>query len=308
MGNNLNNIKLCNHKNNIVSISNPRLLWECSCMGNYKKNKDKCLIHKNFSTTKEAKGFTKDFNKGLVQIEFDGIKLFWINENNLWPPSIDSLHLISDLKYLGYDKKKLNSIIDIGSGTGILGIWLGARNKSIKIIHFTDWLLLPLFFSYANVMYNKLKSESKYLLGLNTSFISTEEKETKYDLLICNPPYLPELGFKKLGKENTVAGTQLLKSILKFGQDVGKILVISFSDIVLPEAKKAAEYAGINLEKCKKGGPHKVPFRIPFAFKVKGYIEKLLKERAGAITEDQKSDFRYWHTINTYIIEKNTQE
>ena len=299
----LKEISLQNHKGNKINIHNPKLMWECSCNGDIKENYKNCPIHKHFDSYKEAKKFSEDFNTGLVKIKYGDIELFWKNEKDLWPPSIDSFNLIIDIKINGYDKKNITSVLDIGSGTGFLGIWLAKNNLQIKQVHFSDWLLLPLFFSYANSKHNT-PIETQFLLGLNTSWLPLEnqKKINKYDLIICNPPYLPELGFKELTKESTVAGTQLLKSIIINGLDIGKEVIISFSELVLPEAQSAAKIAGINLNECKIGGPHLVPFRVPIALKRKNYIYKLLKERA--LIEDSESEFKYWHKINTYSLKR----
>lgn len=301
----LSSIELRNHNEKTVQIDNPRLMWECSCNGDIRKNKRHCPIHKNFLNLKEAKAFSGDFGSGVVLIEYDNIKVFWKQEKDLWPPSIDSFNLINDLRTAGYHEKELTSVIDIGAGTGLLGIWLAKNNKNIKELYFTDWLLLPIIFSIVNVLYNELKTISKYYLGLNLSWYLNKNPGKKYDLIVCNPPYLPELGFKKIGKQSTVAGTQLLKAVIKYGLEIGKEVIISFSDIVLPEAKKSAEEEKVELEEI--GIPHLVPFRVTTALNQKGYMEKLFRERKG-IKKKEDSVFKYWHTVRTYTVKKVYQK
>ena len=295
----LHEITLQNYNGSQVVIKNPKLMWECSCNGDIKKNKDTCPIHKNFNNFKKARKFSKDFRERLVKIKYDGIEVFWKDEKDLWPPSIDSFNLISDLRNNDYDKKKIKSVLDVGTGTGFLGLWLAKKNKHVNQVSFSDWLLLPLLFSYTNFRTNNINQDVRFLLGLNTSFpLNDIDTSTKYDLVICNPPYLPELGFKKIAKHSTVAGTQLLKSIIKSGLNIGNEVIISFSEIVLPEAIEAAQSLGINIEECRIGGPHPVPFRVPIALRNKKYMKKLLKERA--LSPNPESQFKYWHNINTY--------
>lgn len=300
----LKEIILQDHKGHKIVIKNPKLMWECSCNGNIKKNYNRCPIHKNFHSFKDAKEFSENFSSGLVKIKYDNIEVFWKSEKDLWPPSIDTFNLIMDLKSQGYDKKTIESVVDIGAGTGFLGIWLAKNNNKIKQVHFSDWLLIPLFFSYTNSIHNITDTETQYLLGLNSSWLPLDysKKINKYDLVICNPPYLPELGFNDLTKESTVAGTQLLKSIIKYGLNIGKEVIISFSELVLPEALSAADSVGINLNQCKIGEQHTVPFRVPIALKRKEYMNKLLNERS--LIENPKSEFRYWHKINTYSLKR----
>ena len=296
----LSKITLKNSKNALVTIHNPKLLWECSCKGKVKKRYSTCPIHKNFRNGRQAANFSRDFNNGLVRISFDSINTLWMNRKSLWPPSIDSFHLVSDLAEYGICEQQIAKIIDVGSGTGFLGTWLAAQNKNIKEVHFSDWLLLPLLTSYANLQHNQPGCQSKYFLELNTPLISNLDSTEKYDLLICNPPYLPELGFKKIGKETTVAGTQLLKSVIKYGRNISKTVVISFSDVCWPEAEFTAKTEGIDLAKCKIGKPHTVPFRVPAAYRQKGYMSTLMKERSLQLRQNDR--FRYWHTINTYVL------
>jgi hypothetical protein len=300
LSSNLEEITFNTFYNKTIRVKNPKLLWDCSC-GLKKTALNKCAIHCQFEKYKEALRFTKTFSKGLVKIEYEDIKILWCDHKNLWPPAIDSFHIIEDLKANGYVNRNIKTVIDIGTGTGFLGIWFAKNNLNITDVHFTDWLLLPLFFSYSNSRINNIKCSKKFLLGINTTWINrSSQNNLKYDLVICNPPYLPDLGFKKLSKQSTVCGTELLTNLIKTGLDIGNEVIISFSDIALPEAIEAASGLGVNLENCKIGRPHCVPFRIPIAFKQKGYMKKLQAERQ--IKYFPESEYKFWHYINTYKI------
>lgn len=300
LSSNLEEITFSTFYNKTIHIKNPKLLWDCSC-GLRKKEVRRCAIHGQFKKYTEATRFTKTFSRGLVKIEYGGIKILWCDHKNLWPPAIDSFHLIEDLNANGYASRNIKTVIDIGAGTGFLGIWLAKKNLNITDVHFTDWLLLPLFFSYYNSKLNNLNCSKRYMLGLNTTWINKPlENNFKYDLVICNPPYLPDLGFKRLSAQSTVCGTELLTNLIKTGLSIGNEVIISFSDIALPEANEAAVGLGINLENCKIGKPHCVPFRIPIAFNQKGYMKKLQAERQ--LKHFPESEYKFWHYINTYKI------
>ncbi len=284
-----------------IVLDEPSLLWECSCehVGSSQKN---CRIHRRFGTKSEAKNFTKLFRERLVKIDFDGVSIFWRDLKDLWPPSIDSLHFANDLRKIGPGLSEVRNVIDIGSGTGFLGIWFAKQNCQVKNLYFSDWLLLPLIFTHANAVNNDLSCSLNFLLGPNTSWFKPDNSLENFDLIICNPPYLPDLGFQNLKKESTVSGTDLLEAIIRVGKKKSKKVIISFSDIAFPEAAKIARMEGIDLEKCKiNETPHQVPFRVPIAFNEPGYIKKLIKEKR--LEERGNSEFKYWHNIHTYLIE-----
>ena len=245
---------------------------------------------------------TELFQKGLVKILVSNLELLWNNQKNLWPPSMDSIYLVEDLKNNNYNLKYINSIVDVGCGTGYLGIWLAQHNRHIKEVLFTDWMLLPLIFTYINAVTNNLNTTNyTFNLGLNTNWISEQHNSQKFNLAICNPPYLPLLS----GKENffhemTVAGTELLSNFIENWYNFASEAIISFSDIALPEANTACEKSGSKL--VPLGEKRNVPFRVNAAFAESRYISRLIKEKR--IRFHNNSYFPYWHKIQSYKLKK----
>ena len=119
--------------------------------------------------------------------------------------------------------------------------------------------------------------------------------------MVCNPPYLPNLpGFSKLPLASTVFGTDLLENIIRLGHGLAKEVIISFSDLALPEAKEAAEKWG------KKLGPigrsHRVPFRVSHVYEEHDYLKLLIDERGLEYTPNEI--FPLYHTLRTYRVVK----
>jgi len=299
--NNLDFIEYSNYQKNFIKVNKPNLLWDCN-FGVTKGSKCKnCPIHSQFKSKEKGLEFTKSFHNDLIRINYHDLIIYWQCHNSLWPPSIDTLHLINILKSKKYHEKLIRTVTDIGSGTGILGIWLAKFNKNVTDITFTDWLLLPLLYSYFNTYNNYINCNKRFLLGLNTDWMG-DNKKSKRDLIICNPPYLPDLGYSKILAQSTVAGTDLLTHMIKYYNHFGNELVISFSNLALSEANKVAKSKGINLENCQLGS-YRVPFRLPKVFANLEYIDKLVKQRGLEYNKDEKV-YEYWHTINVYSLKR----
>lgn len=299
---NLENIRFSRNDLEIL-LENPTLLWECNKVINGFCEYKNCALHQNFNSQEEADNFSEIFKKGVIEIEFDNTKTYWKQYPDLWPASIDTFNMILDIKKLGYHKKFFNSVIDIGTGTGFLGLWFANNNISVKNLLLTDWLLLPLIVSSINSPKTNRRYKIDYAIGLNTTLTNTVDIPDIVDLAICNPPYIPSIGFENLLKESTVAGTELLEHIIKNHKSIANETIISFSNLALPEALNAANEVGIDLMQKKVLQSHEVPFRVRVAFDEPGYIDKLIDEGRELIVKENNS-FRYWHKISTYILNK----
>ena len=222
---------------------------------------------------------------------------------DLWPPAIDTLNFISILEKLELNNKFIKNAIDIGCGTGIIGTWLAKNLRTLSDIYFTDWLLMPLLFSYYNSLQNTISKNCHFFLGTHTKWINAIEPDGKFDLLVCNPPYLPDLGFNNLLTKATVAGTELLEHIIINSKQIAKKTIISFSEIAKPEATEAALRIGLNLDECKLPYDYTVPFRVRIAYDEPGYIDKLVNDKSRKLEQRNNDYYPYWHTISTYLIE-----
>lgn len=297
---NLDQIKYEDFKGNCAVVNKPNLLWDCNKDVVEARKYSNCPIHSQFRDIKIAKDFSALFYSGLIKISFQNLNIFWQDIDSLWPPSMDTLHLIKTLQNLGYGQKNIQRVLDIGSGTGVIGIWLAKFNKNICDVSFADWLLLPLVFSYYNSNYNQITCNKNFLFGFNTNWTDFHFSKNKYDLIVCNPPYLPDLGFEKVRRQSTTSGTDLLSHMISYFPSYSDELVVSFSNIALPEAQKAADKHGIDLLKCCKA-THTLPFRIPKVFAEKNYIKELVAKR-GLEYKPNHDIYEYWHKVSTYVL------
>jgi len=278
-------------------IVNPLLLWDCHCQapgGSFTPRT--CPIHKHDA----AAEVSKRFGSGDVLLVHAGNKFLWRDEAELWPPSVDSFRMLQDLRAEGVPSDTVRSLLDLGSGTGFLGISLALASPKLEVLAFSDWLYVPLLYSLANWAANQ--SRRSYVnvsahLGVFTSGL--DKLQLPYDLVICAPPYLPILpDFRTLAWSGTVAGTDLLCHVIRNAKRIGREVYVLISDLAWPEAKTAASSAGMTLQPI--GKTRLIPFRVPYALSNQDYMNALVKDLR--ITDDAKKRHRYWHSVRTYRV------
>lgn len=284
-----------------LEVNSPELFWDCHC-DQREKDKDlygfRCPLtdHSLYSKVKPR------FYNGYVQIHYRGLRFYWRRGKELWPPSVDTYGMMNDLVGEGIFDKPGLSVLDIGSGTGLLGITIALHNPNIIKIDLSDWLLTPLLYGLVNWEINKQPGRDVKVKGrLDFLTCGSHGHKEPYDIVVCNPPYLPLLSeHKDLGLESSVAGTELLEHVIKNSRTLGKNIYIQFSDLALEEAQIAAKEASVNLKQV--GTERKdTPFRLRTTWGKEGYIQ-MLKKRG--LKDDLNMRHRYYHTVRTYYIEQ----
>jgi transcriptional regulator with XRE-family HTH domain len=284
-----------------IRIPEPRLLWDCACDTPSASSGDSgCPIHA------KALGVAVEeaFFGGSVVIRYQDTEVRWCDCASLWPPSIDSFHMLDVLKHEDLFTANIETILDIGSGTGFLGIAVAQNNRQVRRLDLSDWLLLPMLYGATNWEANRAgrRIALGVKLGLFLDWLKEGTKRIFYDLVICNPPYLPLVAdFPKLAHQSTVADTLLLEWVIANGPALGKQVYVQFSDIAMEEAQRAAEGADVRLVPVDKTGKS-IPFRVRHAFQAKGYLETLIEKRGLELRPGERHP--YWHCIRTYRVER----
>ena len=107
---------------------------------------------------------------------------FFVNSNVLIPRQ--DTELMIDLILNNYQKQESLSILDLGTGSGAIGIVLASKFKKAKVL-LTDMSSEALNITKKNIFFHKLK---------NISTIKSDWFEKisnkKFDLIISNPPYI----------------------------------------------------------------------------------------------------------------------
>lgn len=140
----------------------------------------------------------------------------------IYQPSDDSF-LLSKFVEIEVGKKKIATVLDMGSGSGIqaeTAIKAGINPKNIILADINPDAIKLL---------KKKFPESKVILS---DLFSKIPKNSKFDLIIFNPPYLPDDKFdKKPDTSGGVNGSEIINKFLKQAKKYlsknGRIFIIS---------------------------------------------------------------------------------
>lgn len=121
--------------------------------------------------------------------------------------------------------KGIHRVLDLCTGTGVLAILACKFLSNVKSVDAIDIDRNALDVAKDNVKYHKLLSKVNLMHG--NLFEPINKCNSKYDLIICNPPYVNENGVRKLPAEYkhepTIAfdgGVDGIEIILKILKDV----------------------------------------------------------------------------------------
>lgn len=210
---------------------------------------DKPRLTKDYKKIKSENGLFKElikklFGPGKVVVKYDEFPITWVSKG-LFPPSIDSTFLMKTLKE-HYSNNEYNKIIDVGTGTGVIGLYLLKNNPNIKSAILTDYQNQAAIDVGLNAKINNLEDKIEFIKGNGLSV-----KLPRADLIISNPPYIPETpGMKKARKEkvNPYQGTDLIENLIKNYSKTGSELLLQVSSICEKEVKEFNEKYNENPE------------------------------------------------------------
>ncbi len=134
----------------------------------------------------------------------------------MYEPGDDTWLLIESLEKLRGEKYKV--CLDLGSGTGIVGIFL-LKNNICEKVFFIDINENAL----ENTIYNLINNN---LLGRGIAINNRSGncfKEHVFDLVVSNPPYLPGVP-KDLYDKALLSGPSGFETIIDFIDSVSKII------------------------------------------------------------------------------------
>ena len=285
----------------LISLKNVDLLWPCWCRSKISDEKT-CPIHSHV----RGKEVDNRFSNGLVEIHWRGFRFLWKDGREAWPPSVDAFTFINTLEQEGVFQKPADSCLDVGSGTGFLGIIASHLSENTTKIILWDWLLTPALYGQINWYRNRentlLHTNRDYvtacpMIALFSKTVQQAWLPAPSDMVLCNPPYLPiPQKFKKLSFASTTSGTVLLEQVISNSRNLGKDVYLQFSKLAMVEARASAKDAGVRL--IPVGRSPTVPCRIRDAINNPAYLEFLKQPRRGLKFENR----RFTHKICAYQV------
>jgi predicted RNA methylase len=255
-------------------IRRPKLLW------------DPITLSEKGCLNKVAGLFGKN-----TLISFDNIQILW--NDLVWPPSIDSFLFSKCLKEESYLNKQIKKVADVGCGTGFLGIYITKNNPYVEKLYGIDINEQALLSTMENASLNFVQDKIEVVLS---DCYDNIPENVYFDLVVCNPPYVPLPPHRDLNFQN-FAGTYLIEKILSHSAKRTKELIILYSNIsadIVNNIESKSRRRSIILKK-------RVPFRLPAVLNDKEWLNYLIDR--GLIKKNDK--YCYWHEL---IIEKYVYE
>lgn len=168
---------------------------------------------------------------------------FYLDKNSLIPRQ--DTELIIDLVLKQFDKKSKLNILDLGTGSGVIGITLSKLYPD-SIITISD--ISPKALKVANKNIKKHKVNNINTIESNW-FDSFKEKEF-FDLILSNPPYIAEGDSHLTNLELKYEPTNALVSAKNGFSDIFKI-IDSAPNFLKPQGKLFIEHGYTQADKVK---------------------------------------------------------
>jgi len=238
--------------------------------------RDRELLRNNQTWLK----YQSDFNKKII---VGNERLWFYCHESVWSPSIDAAFLIDVLlKKEGVDKLNIESLLDFGCGTGVMGISIARFNNKVKKLHLIDSNESALFSTYVNVLGNKV--------DCNFNISNNLDVTNKFDLGIITPYYFPVI--KEL-EENPE------KAIIEAGIDSANLtnLVANNSKLTYFIYSSTTEKSYLNNLKFDFEFVDEllVPFTLGDNVSNQSFLDTALNKDMLFIKD--KGQFKYWHKI-----------
>jgi len=232
------------------------------------------------------------YSSSFRTVEYDGVH---INTDasyvHVWCPSIDTILFAKALRNFLKDKNNFKKVIEIGCGSGYLSKYILEKNKKIKSIIIND--INP--YAIKCAMNNIKDSRALFYIGDGIKKI----KGQKFDLMICNPPYVPR---PNSIDDNPYEGINLLNHLVHEGQkylNPGGIIITNVSNLCWKTIfNKKPKMKMKILEKMK------VPLKVNNILNNKNWINYLRKK---GLKKINKGGYEYWQEINIISLENTSK-
>lgn len=219
-------------------------------------------------------------------VEYDGVSVTWDDSyKGVWSPSIDTLLLAKALNKVLINNPGIKSALEIGCGSGFLSKCVITKSKKLESIVIND--INPFAIKSARDNINDPRAIYRVGDGLK------ELSDKTFDLIVCNPPYVPR---PDSIENNPYEGVSLLHYLIHEGQkhlNQGGLIVVgasSLSDHLVFDHKPT-----MSLETLEE---MEVPLKINNILNNDEWMTYLL---AHGLKKDFHNGYEFWHRIETIL-------
>jgi len=255
----------------VVSIKNPVLVTDV-----YEINK----LYPTLRDTVHAL-----YSQAIKITEYAGIAFRFEQKKypSVWGPSIDTLLFAKNLNKI--DFKNIKTVLEIGTGSGFLSKYILEKNKGLKEVHVIDINKEAIQCAKEQIK----DKRAKFYCGDGLGYL----KNKKFDLIICNPPYIPR---PKSIDDNPYEGISLLVDLLinsKKYLNARGVLMTNISSLCSRVISKVLDKENIKIDYLEE---MKVPLKVFNVINNKKWISYLKNKKGFAVGNN--SGYEFWHSIN----------
>lgn len=226
------------------------------------------------------------FSSKSRTFEYDGVTTISNSSHvNVWSPSIDTVLFAKGLAKIFQAKENFKTAVEVGTGSGFLSKYTLAKCKSLKEMLVID--INP--YAIKSAMDNIKDSRAVFFTGDGIKKI----KNQKFDLILCNPPYVPRPGSID---DNPYEGVGVLNYLIHDGTknlNQGGILLTNISSLcwdIVMKTKPNLPYKII--------AKMRVPLKVNNILNNKPWLNYLVKKQG--MKRKWERGYEYWQDI--YIV------
>ncbi len=236
------------------------------------------------------------YGRGRRYTEYDGVVTDYDQavDQDVWCANIDTLLALRNLKAEGIlNDPALQKVVEVGVGGGHISCALAAKLPNLQELYFTDISPFALRCTDRNLQrYPRRGLNTHAFLGKGIAGLPDG-----FDLLICNPPYIPIAPHQNQDEKDPYRGTGLIRELIHIGHSKAQRVIIPVSGMALADIRRYAEEAGKRLVFHSDGT--EVPLKIEHVDPA--WVRWLVAQGGLKIKDERRHLYRYWHTL--YLVE-----
>jgi methylase of polypeptide subunit release factors len=218
------------------------------------------------------------------------VKIDRMRNRTVCDANIDTVFLCKAIASVGMSINDIKAV-EFGCGSGFVSKFLLNRFSQISSLIAVD-------ISQESISCAKENIDDKRVQFIHDNADVFFSKNDLFDLIVCNPPYVPTLN--DYGNRS-YEGTAFFKNLIENGHKIlsknGKI-IINLSSVAQPFVEEIIKKSKMKIEKVAQMS---VPFKILTTLNDDSKMNYLLSN--GLLTSQQSQGYEYWHDIYVLVCE-----